>query len=87
MEPASPSEADAAAARRALAHDLGWFADPLFPRRRGGPQCDDPDCDDGPDYPEEVRATKPVPEFTEEEKARLRAHPPDFFALNFYSAT
>lgn len=71
MEPRNDSDADRAAARRALEQDLGWFAAPLYTG----------------DYPEVVRKTKPVPAFTDEQRAALLANKPDFFALNWYTTS
>lgn len=37
------------------------------------------------DYPEEVKATKPVPEFTEEQRQLLMDNKPDFLGINTYT--
>jgi len=69
-EPLSSSESDLAAQRRALAWQLGWFADPIY---RGH-------------YPAAMRSRckDRLPSFTEAEQ-RLVKGSSDFFGLNHYS--
>lgn len=70
MEPMTKGDADVAAARRALDQELGWFAGPLF---KG-------------DYPDVVKATHLVPEFSQDERDELAANRPDFLGINYYTA-
>ncbi|HEY3267942.1 MAG TPA: GH1 family beta-glucosidase [Armatimonadota bacterium] len=67
--PASKSEADAAAARRADAYGNRWFLDPIF---RG-------------DYPAAMREAfgERLPAFTPEERAAVQL-PIDFVGVNYY---
>ncbi len=66
-DPNKPADVDAA--KRCLAFQLGWFADPIFIG----------------DYPQVMkdRVGKRMPQFTEEEKKMLKGSA-DFFALNNY---
>ena len=70
-EPKRDTEADIAAAERAVLFQLGWFTDPVFGEHG--------------DYPPEMRAVlgDVLPSFTEEEKRLLKGSA-DFFALNNY---
>jgi hypothetical protein len=38
------------------------------------------------DYPETVKATRPVPAFTEAERRRLADNKPEFLGLNHYTS-
>ncbi|MFP4143765.1 MAG: GH1 family beta-glucosidase [Phycisphaeraceae bacterium] len=69
-EPKTDSPADLAAAERALAFFLGWFADPVY----------------FGDYPNVMkeRVGDRLPAFTDEEKALLKGSS-DFFGLNHYT--
>ncbi|CAJ1385511.1 unnamed protein product [Effrenium voratum] len=69
-EPKTNTEADIAAAERAIVFNLGWYSEPIF--------------GDG-DYPAEMRAAfkDTLPSFTEEEKRMLKGSA-DFFGLNHY---
>ncbi len=68
-EPATDSEADRAAAERAVEFFLGWFADPVWLG----------------DYPASMRERlgERLPAFTDEDRALLRGSS-DFFGLNHY---
>lgn len=69
-EPLTDSEADRAAAERALEFFYGWFTDPIF---HG-------------DYPKVMRERlgKRLPDFTDEERALVKGST-DFLGLNHYS--
>jgi len=56
-------------------------------QRRPEPEPEAKPKHDKPTAPQVVRATKPVPEFTEEQRAQLLGNRPDFLGINFYSAT
>jgi beta-galactosidase len=68
---AEEQKANAEAAKRALAFDVGWFADPVYLG----------------DYPQILkdRAGDRLPKFTEEEKKLVKGSS-DFFGLNNYSS-
>ncbi len=70
--PASNDPRDVAAAERAIAFNLGWFADPVFLTG---------------DYPKEMRDAlgDRLPSFTAQEQEALKGSS-DFFGLNHYSS-
>lgn len=72
-EPYSHAPTDIAAAQAQLEGQLGWYADPIY------------GVNGVHDYPDSMYRLRPyMPSFSEEEKAELEAHKPDFFGFNHY---